>query len=123
MYKNLLALFLSIMIFGINSMCLSSLSHALTSESHNDHTHASTTVFLNCDTLNNIPTMSCCSNNHNHLVNAPVFSRLHNDQQEMPQLAKVTAGTPSDFSPQQYTYVAQAYTPPLLRIGIVVKKE
>jgi hypothetical protein len=123
MYKKLVATFLSLIIIGLNSTCLMSFSYAMADVGHSSHEAMVEGACMNCDMPTSENTMSCCFDTDEEQVNATGSIRIQAEDQERADFAAPVVSHFDSISAKQHLYLALAYKPPLIRVGITVKKE
>ncbi|MBP7057359.1 hypothetical protein KBB08_02620 [Candidatus Gracilibacteria bacterium] len=123
MYKKFLTLFLSLMIIGLNSTCLMSFSHAMADASHSSHEAIAELDCVDCDTPNSDNTMLCCFDTDAKKISATASIRIQSEDQELGGFSAPGVSHFDPISTKQHIYLALAYKPPLIRVGITVKKE
>ncbi len=90
---------------------------------HVNHEDMSETACMNCDMPNSANTMSCCFDTDEKQVNLTGSSRIQSDNQELPSFIEPAITYLDTTTTQHHKYLVLAYKPPLIRVGITVKKE
>ncbi len=111
------------MIIGLSSTCLMSFSYAMADVGHSSHEAMVEGACVNCDPSNSENTMSCCFDTDEELVSTTASIRIQAEDHELAGFTALVVGHSDSISAKQHLYLALAYKPPLIRVGIIVKKE
>jgi hypothetical protein len=122
MYKKLFATFLAFMLIGLNSICLVSFSHALSDSTHVGHEDMTEVACANCE-QDSASSMTCCFDANEKPVSLTTYNRGLYDGHEFVSSPHVAIAQFDSAIAKERKYLALAYNPPLIRVGIVVKKE
>lgn len=121
MYKKLFATLLAFMFIVLNSICLVSFSHAMADSGHVDHEHVAEVTCTHCNEQSNSSTMTCCIDASEKQVNLTVYNRSLSVTNHLVLFPHISASDLATITTKERRYLA--YHPPLIRVGIVVKKE
>lgn len=122
MHKKMLATFLAFLLIGLSGICVGYFSHASAHSTHTNHEDISHVVCASCE-QNSVSSMRCCFDAGEKPISITVSNRRLSNGHKLVSSPHITIAQFDNVPAKERQHLALAYSPPLIRVGIVVKKE